>query len=139
MAEEKKAQKAEKKGENKGEQKAPKKAKGGAPAESAEAKPREKRKPLLPSELERRYKTEIVSALMSQFGYKNRMQVPRLEKIVINTSIKEALQDVKVLETACSEIGAITGQRPMITKAKKSISNFKLRKGQSIGAVVWMP
>ncbi len=107
-----------------------------AKSEGEAAKPRKERKPVLPAELDRKYKTEIVPALMSQFGYKNRMRVPRLEKIVINTSIKEALQDVKVLENACNEIAAITGQRPMITKAKKSISNFKLRKGQSIGAVV---
>ena len=64
------------------------------------------------------------------------MQVPRLEKIVVNTSMKEALQDVKILQTAADEIASITGQRPVITKAKKSISNFKLRQGQSIGARV---
>ncbi|HPM40934.1 MAG TPA: 50S ribosomal protein L5 [bacterium] len=74
--------------------------------------------------------------LMKQFGYSNRMQVPRLEKIVINTSMKEALQDIKVLETAAEELATITGQRPVITSAKKSIANFKLRKGQSVGARV---
>lgn len=135
MAEEK-AKKAEDKAKKKAKEKAKEKTKAQAPAEGAEAKVRKERKPLLPSELERKYKSEMVSALMSQFGYQNRMQVPRLQKIVINTSIKEALQDVKVLENACNEIAAITGQKPMITKAKKSISNFKLRKGQSIGAVV---
>lgn len=104
--------------------------------EHKEPKEKKEKKPRLPSELERRYKSEIAPALMKQFNYKNLMQVPRLEKIIVNTSIKEALQDVKILENACNEIAAITGQRPMITKAKKSISNFKLRKGQSIGAVV---
>ena len=89
-----------------------------------------------PSPYEKRYREECVAAMLKQFGYKNLMQVPCLEKIVINTSIKEALQDIKVLQNACDELAAIVGQRPVITKAKKSIANFKLRKGQSIGTTV---
>lgn len=94
------------------------------------------KKPKLQSVLAKKYQGEVVPKLIEKFGYKNRMQVPRLEKIVVNTSMKEALQDVKILQTAADEIASITGQRPVITKAKKSISNFKLRQGQSIGARV---
>lgn len=99
-------------------------------------KPRRELKPKVPSFLEKKYVEECVPALMKQFGYTSRMQVPRIEKIVINTSMKEALQDIKVLETAAEELAAITGQRPVITRAKKSIANFKLRKGQAVGARV---
>jgi large subunit ribosomal protein L5 len=94
------------------------------------------KKPKLQSVLAKKYQGEVVPKLIEKFSYKNKMQVPRLEKIVVNTSMKEALQDVKILQTAADEIAAITGQRPVITKAKKSISNFKLRQGQSIGARV---
>lgn len=106
--------------------------------ETAEAAPKQKKelRPKVPSALEKKYNDECVSALMQQFGYKNRMQVPRLQKIVINTSMKEALQDAKILVTAQDELAAITGQRPVLKRAKKSISNFKLRKGQAIGAMV---
>lgn len=115
-----------------------------APKEQAKAKPeaeekpkvRKELKPKVPSVLEKKYTDECVPALMSQFSYKNRMQVPKLKGIVINTSIKEALQDIKILENAANEIAAISGQRPVITRAKKSISNFKLRKGQAVGARV---
>jgi len=110
----------------------------GAEAQEAQKapKPRKELKPKVPSVIEKRYFEECVPELMKQFGYSNRMQVPRLEKIVINTSMKEALQDIKVLETAAEELATITGQRPVITSAKKSIANFKLRKGQSVGARV---
>jgi large subunit ribosomal protein L5 len=111
--------------------------------ERGKAKPAEERgkakpapKPRGPSPYEKRYREECAAVMMKQFGYKNPMQVPRLEKIVINTSIKEALQDIKILQNACDELAAIVGQRPVITKAKKSIANFKLRKGQSVGATV---
>jgi large subunit ribosomal protein L5 len=104
--------------------------------EAPKEKPRRELKPKVPSELEKRYREVSVPALMKEFGYTNPMQVPRLEKIVINSCLKEALQDTKILDTAASEIAAITGQRPAITKSKKSISNFKLRKGQSLGARV---
>lgn len=97
---------------------------------------RKELRPKVPSTIEKKYNEECVPLLMKEFGFKNRMEVPRLVNIVVNTSVKEALQDIKVLETAAGEIAAITGQRPVITRAKKSISNFKLRKGQPVGAMV---
>jgi large subunit ribosomal protein L5 len=82
------------------------------------------------------YKSEVVPAMMKQFGYRNTMQVPRLEKIIVNMGLGEAIQNVKILESAAAEIGALTGQKPVITKARKSIATFKLRKGMSIGCMV---
>ena len=82
------------------------------------------------------YKSEVVPAMMKQFGYSNTMQVPRLEKIIVNMGLGEAIQNVKILESAAAEIGALTGQKPVITKARKSIATFKLRKGMSIGCMV---
>lgn len=73
---------------------------------------------------------------MKEFNYSNKMQVPRLEKIVINMSLAEALQNAKVLDVAAEELKAITGQKPVITKAKKSIATFKLRQGQKLGVMV---
>lgn len=93
-------------------------------------------RPKRPPVLEKIYRESCIPALKAKFNYKNVMQVPRLTKIVINTSMKEALQDVKILETAVSELGQISGQKPVMTRAKKSIANFKLRKGQPIGARV---
>ncbi len=83
-----------------------------------------------------KYKNEVVPALMQEFKYSNPMQVPRLEKIVVNMSLAEALQNSKVLDVAAEEIKAITGQKPVITKAKKSIAAFKLREGQKLGVMV---
>jgi len=82
------------------------------------------------------YKKEVVPALVSQFGYSNPMQVPVLKKIVVNMGLGEAIQNVKILENATSEMELITGQKAVITKAKKSIATFKLRKGMSIGCRV---
>lgn len=82
------------------------------------------------------YRSTVSPALQKEFGYGNVMQVPRLEKIVLNTSIKEATQNVKVLETAAEELALISGQKPQIRKAKKAIANFKLRAGIPIGARV---
>ncbi|SEL99789.1 LSU ribosomal protein L5P [Syntrophus gentianae] len=82
------------------------------------------------------YKKEVVPALVSQFGYSNPMQVPVMKKIVVNMGLGEAIQNVKILETAASELELITGQKVVITKAKKSIATFKLRKGMSIGCRV---
>lgn len=82
------------------------------------------------------YKKEVVPALMRQFKYKNVMAVPRLEKIVINMGLGEAIQNAKVLDAAVEELAAITGQRPVITRAKKSIAAFRVRKGMPIGAMV---
>ena len=85
---------------------------------------------------EEKYNKEVVPALIKEFNYKNPMQVPRLVKIVLNMSLAEALQNQKVLENAAQELVAITGQKPVITKAKKSIASFKLREGQKIGVMV---
>lgn len=82
------------------------------------------------------YQNQALPALLKEFSYKNVMQVPRLEKIVINTSVKEATQNVKVLETAAEELALITGQKPQVRRARKAIANFKLRAGIPIGARV---
>ena len=82
------------------------------------------------------YKSEVVSALTQEFGYKNPMEVPRLQKIVLNTSIKEATQNVKILDNAAKELPLITRQKAIMRRARKSIANFKLRAGLAIGAKV---
>ena len=82
------------------------------------------------------YKNEIVDAMKNKFGYENIMQVPKLEKIVVNIGVGEAKENAKVLESACADLEKITGQKPIITKAKKSIANFKLREGMPIGCKV---
>lgn len=86
--------------------------------------------------IQEQYRNAAVPALQKEFGYTNVMQVPRLEKIVLNTSIKEATQNVKVLETAAEELALITGQKPQVRRARKAIANFKLRAGIPIGARV---
>jgi large subunit ribosomal protein L5 len=86
--------------------------------------------------LKERYQKEVVPALMKEFGLVNPMQVPRLEKVVVNVGVGEALENAKALEAAVADVGAISGQRPVITKARKSIANFKLREGRSIGVKV---
>lgn len=88
------------------------------------------------SRLNTLYKEEVLPALMKEFGYKNVMQAPKLEKIVINIGLGEAKDNVKLLESAVEELRTITGQQPVIAKAKKSVSNFKLREGQPIGVKV---
>jgi large subunit ribosomal protein L5 len=82
------------------------------------------------------YHEKAIPALMKRFNYKNRMEVPKLEKIVINMGLGEAIQNIKILDSAAQEISQITGQKPVITKAKKSIAQFKLRTGMSIGCMV---
>jgi large subunit ribosomal protein L5 len=82
------------------------------------------------------YDERIVAAMIEKFGYKNKLEVPRLDKIVINMGVGEATQDKKRVETAAAEMQAIAGQRPVITKAKKSIAQFKLREGMPIGCKV---
>src|SRR5215467_1504275 len=82
------------------------------------------------------YRDRVVPALMKEFGYKNIMQVPKLERIVLNVGMGEAIQNVKLLESAAGELGVITGQKPLITKAKKAIATFKLRQGMPIGTKV---
>jgi large subunit ribosomal protein L5 len=86
--------------------------------------------------LRKEYDETIVPAMIEKFGYKNRMEVPRLEKIVINMGVGEATQDKKKVETAAQEMELIAGQKPVITKAKKSIAQFKLREGMPIGVKV---
>ncbi|HEY1299602.1 MAG TPA: 50S ribosomal protein L5 [Stellaceae bacterium] len=86
--------------------------------------------------LQELYQTTVRPALMQEFGYKNLMQVPRLEKIVVNMGVGEAVQDSKKVEAAAAELTAITGQHPVITRAKRSIATFKLREGMPIGCKV---
>ena len=82
------------------------------------------------------YQEKAVPALMKRFNYKNRMEVPKLEKIVINMGLGGAIQNIKILDSAAQELSQITGQKPVITKAKKSIAQFKLRTGMPIGCMV---
>ena len=88
------------------------------------------------SRLRERYKDEIVAALMREQGYKSPMQVPRVEKVVLNVSLGEAIQNPRALEAATSDLSLISGQRPVVTRAKKSIASFKLRAGMAIGMMV---
>ncbi len=82
------------------------------------------------------YKKEVVPALIKEFNYKSRMQVPKLEKIVVNMGVGEAIQNIKALDSAVADLSLIVGQKPVITKARKSIATFKLRQGMSIGCRV---
>lgn len=86
--------------------------------------------------LHERYQKEIAPALRKQFSFKNVMQVPRIEKVVVNIGVGEALDNAKALEAAVGDLTTVTGQRPVTTKARKSIANFKLREGRLIGAKV---
>ena len=86
--------------------------------------------------LQERYQAEVVPALQRQFGYENPMQVPRLSKIVINIGLGEALQNAKAIDAAVGDLTLITGQKPIITRAKRSIAQFRLRTGNAIGAKV---
>jgi large subunit ribosomal protein L5 len=86
--------------------------------------------------VQERYRNDIVPALMQEFGYKNVMQVPKLEKIVINVGLGEAVTNAKAIDAAVGDVEAITGQKPVVTKAKKSIAAFKLRAGMPIGVMV---
>ncbi len=86
--------------------------------------------------LQEKYRSEVVPALMKRFGYTNPMAVPKVAKVVVNIGMGEASQNVKLLDVAAIELGQIAGQRPVITRAKKSIANFKIRKGMPIGCCV---
>ena len=88
------------------------------------------------SRLKETYNNEIVAAMTAKFGYKNIMQVPKLEKIVINMGIGEAKENVKILESAMKDLEIIAGQKPIQTRAKKSVANFKIREGMPIGCKV---
>jgi len=114
-----------KKGKDKAQAKAQDKAAAAAAAE-----------PARPPRLRAFYHESVVPALMQRFGYRNRLQVPRLEKIVVNMGIGEAIGNPKVLEAAVLDLRKITGQQPQVTRARKSISNFKLREGVPIGCRV---
>jgi large subunit ribosomal protein L5 len=88
------------------------------------------------SRMRDKYRGEVMPALMKRFGYKNPMAAPKLAKIVVNIGMGEASQNVKLLDVAAVELGQIAGQKPVITRAKKSIANFKIRKGMPIGCCV---
>lgn len=113
-------------------------------AAKAEAKPRKETKKEkasaeekgIPARLLERYRREIVPAMIKRFNYKNRMQVPKLEKISVNVGVGQATQDPKILDSAVKDLEVVVGQKPVITRARKSISNFKLREGVPIGCRV---
>jgi large subunit ribosomal protein L5 len=92
--------------------------------------------PMEPSRLRIKYKEEVIGRLRERFQYKNVMEVPRLEKVVINMGVTEAVQNPKALDAAVADLAIISGQKPLVTKARKSIAAFKLREGVSIGAKV---
>ncbi len=83
-----------------------------------------------------KYTNEVAPALGKEFGYRNPMSIPRITKVVVNMGLGEAIANAKILDTAVNELGTLTGQKPVVTKAKKSIAAFKLREGMSIGAMV---
>jgi len=125
--------KKEPKGERQGK-------KGGGQAQAAaepkaEAKPREP-EPKLPARLKVRYEQELRPALMRELKIENPMRAPRLEKIVINMALNEARDNTKILDAAIEELKVVTGQKPVLTRARKAISNFKLREGMPIGVMV---
>jgi large subunit ribosomal protein L5 len=114
-----------------------KKKDAGAPAEAAEKKAaREPQAPARPARLRERYGREVLPELMKEFGYKNPMQAPKLEKVIVNMGLGEAINNGKIIDASVEQLAQITGQKPVVTKARKSIANFKLRQGQSIGAMV---
>lgn len=86
--------------------------------------------------LKSRYRNEVAAALSNEFGFKNKMQIPTLTKVIVNMGVGEAAKDSKLIEGAVRDLATITGQKPIVTKARKSIANFKLREGQPIGAHV---
>ena len=88
------------------------------------------------SKLKELYQTDIVSSMKERFNYRSLMQVPRLEKIVVNMGVGDAVQEPKLLDAAVADLTAITGQKPAVRRSKKAISNFKLRAGMPIGCVV---
>jgi len=90
----------------------------------------------MPTRLQQSYSTAIKPTLMKEFGYKNGLQVPRLDKIVINMGVGETVNDIKKMDVALAELTAISGQKPLVIKSKKAIANFKLRRGLPIGCKV---
>ena len=108
----------------------------GAPKEGKEAKVAQRAKSTLPPRLEERYRKEIVPTLMREFSYSNVMQSPKVQKVVVNIGIGEAITNAKALDGAVKDMTLITGQKPLVVKAKKSIATFKLREGMPIGVKV---
>jgi large subunit ribosomal protein L5 len=106
------------------------------PEERAAAKAAAPPGPKGPPRLWEYYRTECVPRMMQEFKYKSPMQVPRVQKIVVNIGLGEAIQNIKLLESASAELTAVTGQKPVVTRAKKSIAAFKLREGMPIGCMV---
>ena len=88
------------------------------------------------SRMHEKYKNEVAPALMTKFGYKSVMQIPKLEKIVVNIGMSDAKENPKVIDAAMNDLALITGQKPIVTKARKSVANFKLREGMNIGCKV---
>jgi large subunit ribosomal protein L5 len=115
---------------------APKGKKGAAPQAAAEPEVASEPEEKLPARLRLRYQSEIMPELMRELKIDNRMRAPRLAKIVINLALGDARENVKLLDAAAEELRVITGQKPVITKARKAISNFKLREGMPIGTMV---
>ena len=120
-------------------QRAPAGAKGGKAEKTAKGKPEAApapQVPRIPARLRERYRTEILPSLIKQFNYTNRMQVPEVKKVVINMGLGEAVGNVKVIDAAVEELATISGQKPVVTRAKKSEAAFKLRAGMPIGCKV---
>jgi large subunit ribosomal protein L5 len=142
MADEKKDKphKEHKDGQHQHKEKPPKKDKKPAPeqaaAEKAPEKPAVPEPPAAPARLRVRYEQAVRPELMKELGFKNLMQAPKLEKIVVNMGLGEAINNGKIIDASVEQLGSITGQKPVVTKSRKSIANFKLRQGQSIGAMV---
>jgi large subunit ribosomal protein L5 len=143
MAKEKESGKKKDAGQSAGkpggkEAKQAKAAKAGKPegGSAAPAAPKGPKAPVEPARLRVKYRAEVVPALMKQFGYKNVMQVPKLVKVVLNRGTGDASSEAKVMETYVDELRAITGQRPVVTRARRSIAAFKLREGMPIGCKV---
>jgi len=116
--------------------KAGKSGKGGDAPKAAKAAVARSNEPARPPRLRKIYHESVVPAMIQRFSYKNRMQVPRMQKIVVNMGIGEAIGNSKLLDAAVEDMRQITGQQPVVTKAKKSIANFKLREGMPIGCRV---
>jgi len=147
MADEEKSEKARQKGGRQGQEQGQEKgqgksrdkgrgAKAAAPAAESGERPAREPEPKVPARLRVRYEQEIVPALMRELKIENKMRVPRLQKIVINMALGEARENVKILDAAAEELRQLTGQKPVITRARKAISNFKLREGMPIGVMV---
>jgi large subunit ribosomal protein L5 len=131
------ADKAERKARAQGAAQAAKAGKGERAAKGKpEAAPAAPQVPRVPARLRERYRSEIIPSLMKEFNYANRMQVPEVKKVVINMGLGEAVGNVKVIDAAVEELSAITGQKPVVTRARKSEAAFKLRAGMPIGCKV---